>query len=93
LFPVHFRGQSRTPLHDQDLQERKNMISFNFYCEFDGRSNAVEMVKTLLQSCWSMWPNYESVVEVCESFNGFVVCCIQCYFLNVFHKYVSDHRR
>jgi hypothetical protein len=34
-FPVHFHGQFRTPLHDQGVQERKTVISFNFHCEFD----------------------------------------------------------
>jgi hypothetical protein len=72
-FPVHFHGQFRTPLHDQNIQEQKGVISFNFHCEFDGRSNAVEMVKKLLQSCWSMWPNHESG-NVSEPFRGFVIC-------------------
>jgi hypothetical protein len=30
---VHFRGPFRTPLHDQDVQEWKSIISFNFHCE------------------------------------------------------------
>jgi hypothetical protein len=30
-FPVHSRGQFRTPLHDQDVQERKGVINFNFH--------------------------------------------------------------
>jgi hypothetical protein len=33
--PVHFRGQFRTSLHDQDRQERKSVISLNSHCEFD----------------------------------------------------------
>jgi hypothetical protein len=33
-----------------------------------------------------MWSNYKSVVNVSEPFSGFVVCCIQCHFLKVFHK-------
>jgi hypothetical protein len=47
-FPVHFCGQFWTPVHDQSVQEWKGIISFNFHCEFDGRSNTVEMVKKLL---------------------------------------------
>jgi hypothetical protein len=47
-FPVHFHGQFWTPLHNQNIQEWKSIISFNFHCEFDGRPNAVEMVKKLL---------------------------------------------
>jgi hypothetical protein len=42
--------------------KRKNIINFHIYCEFDGWSEAVEEVKKLLQSCWSMWPNHESVI-------------------------------
>jgi hypothetical protein len=26
-FPVNFRGEFRTPLHDQDIQERKSIIN------------------------------------------------------------------
>jgi hypothetical protein len=44
-FPVQFRCQFRTPLHDQDVQEWKGIIRFNFHCEFYGRFNAVEVVK------------------------------------------------
>jgi hypothetical protein len=33
-----------------------------------------------------MLPNPESVVDLSEPFSGFVVCCIQCYSLEVFHK-------
>jgi hypothetical protein len=47
-FPVHFRGEFRLPLRNHNLQERKGIISFNFYCEFNGRPHAVEMVKKLL---------------------------------------------
>jgi hypothetical protein len=46
--PEHFRGQFRTPLHNQNLQEWKGNISLNFLSEFDGRPNGVEMVKKLL---------------------------------------------
>jgi hypothetical protein len=60
MFPVHFHGQFTTPLHDQDGQEQKSIISFNFHCE---------VVKKLLQSCWSMWPNHESVINVSEPFS------------------------
>jgi hypothetical protein len=67
-------------LHDQNIQEQKGIISFNFHCELDGRSDAVEM-KKLLQSCWSMWPNHKSVVDVSEPLSGFVVCGIKCYLL------------
>jgi hypothetical protein len=41
----------------------------------------------------SMWPYDECVITVSESFSGFAVCCVQCYFLKVFHKYITDHRR
>jgi hypothetical protein len=82
-FPVHFRGQFRIPLHDQDAQERTGILSFNFHSEFDGRPYSVEMVKKLLEPYWSMWPNHECVVDVFESFSGFVVCCVQCYFLKL----------
>jgi hypothetical protein len=34
-FPVQFRGQFRTPLHAQNVQERKGIISVNFRCEFE----------------------------------------------------------
>jgi hypothetical protein len=40
---------SMTPLHDRNIQEWIGIVSFNFHCEFDGRSNTVEMVKKLLQ--------------------------------------------
>jgi hypothetical protein len=53
-FPVHFNGQVRTSLHDQDVKGQKSIISFNFCCEFDDRSKAVEVVKKLLQYCWPM---------------------------------------
>jgi hypothetical protein len=67
-FPVHFHGQIWTPLHDQNIQEQKGIISFNFSCEFGGRSNAVEMAKKLLLSCWSIWPNHENVIHISEPF-------------------------
>jgi hypothetical protein len=54
----------------------KSIISFNFHCEFNGRSNAVEVMKKLLQSFWSMRPNQESAADVSEPFSGFVVSCI-----------------
>jgi hypothetical protein len=92
-FPVIFLCQFRTFLHDQDVQEWKSIISFNFHCEFDGRSKGVEVVKKLLQSCWSMWSNHESIIDISGPFCGFVACCIQCHFLKVFHKYITDHRR
>jgi hypothetical protein len=44
-FSVHFCGQFRALLHDQDIQEWNCIISFNFHCEFDGRSETVQMVK------------------------------------------------
>jgi hypothetical protein len=72
----HFHGHFRIPLLEQDVQEVKDIISFNFHCEFDGMSNVVEIEK-LLQSCWSMWPNYQSIIDVSETFSGFAVCCKQ----------------
>jgi hypothetical protein len=39
-FLVHFCGQF---MSDQNVLEWKGVISFNFHCEFDGRSNAVEI--------------------------------------------------
>jgi hypothetical protein len=74
-FQRHFRGQLKTPLHDQDIEDRKNNIKFHFYCEFDGSSKAVEVVKKLLQSCWPVWPIHRIVVDVSEPFRGLVVCC------------------
>jgi hypothetical protein len=72
-FPIDSCGQFGTPLHDQDIQEQKGIIGFNFHSEFDGRSKAVEMVKKLLQSCWTMWPNHKGVVNISEPFHGFEV--------------------
>jgi hypothetical protein len=46
--PVHFHAQFWTSLRNQNVLEWKGIISFNFHCEFDGRPNAVEMVKKLL---------------------------------------------
>jgi hypothetical protein len=46
--PVHFRGQFWTPLHNQNVQQWTGIIGSNFYCEFDGSPNAVEMVTKLL---------------------------------------------
>jgi hypothetical protein len=39
-----------------------------------------------------MQPNHESSVDVCvsESFSGFIFCCIQCYFLKEFYKYITN---
>jgi hypothetical protein len=48
-FLVHFRGQFWAPLHDQVVQERKGIISFNFHCEFDGISNAPVVSNTLME--------------------------------------------
>jgi hypothetical protein len=87
-FPAHFLGQFRTPRHDQDIQKRKIVISLNFQCEYDGRSEAVDVVKKLLKSFWFIWPNHENV-DVAEPFIGFVVCCIQRYFFKVFHKCIT----
>jgi hypothetical protein len=50
-FSVHFHGKFWTPLQEQNVQQQKDIINFYFHCEFDGRSNAIEMVKELLQSC------------------------------------------
>jgi hypothetical protein len=36
-FLIHFHGKFKTPLHDQNVQQQKVIISFNFYCEFDRR--------------------------------------------------------
>jgi hypothetical protein len=74
-FLVHFRGQFWTSLHDQNVKEWKGIISFNFHCECEGRPNAVEMTKKLLQSCSSMWSNHEKV-NISEPFSRLVVCCI-----------------
>jgi hypothetical protein len=72
-FPDHFYGQFGTSLRALHVQGQKSIISFNLHYEFDGRSKAVEVVKTLLQSCWPMWQNHESV-DVSEPFSRFVVC-------------------
>jgi hypothetical protein len=45
---VHFRGQFWIPLHDQNAEEWKGIFSLNFRNEFDGRPDAVDMVKILL---------------------------------------------
>jgi hypothetical protein len=71
----------------------KSIISFHFHCEFYGRSEAVEVVKKMVQSCWTIWPNRIGVVDVSELFGGFVVSCIQCYLLEVFHEYITGYRR
>jgi hypothetical protein len=47
-FPVQFRGQLWTPLHDRNVQERKGIFSFNLHCEFNDRSKDVEVIKTFL---------------------------------------------
>jgi hypothetical protein len=65
-FTLHFHNQFMTHLHDQDIQEQKIIISFKFYSEFDGRAEAVEVAKKQLQSCWSKWPDHESVVNISE---------------------------
>jgi hypothetical protein len=49
-FLVHFHGKFGTLLHDQDIQEWKNITLLNFHCELDGRLKAVEVLKKLLQS-------------------------------------------
>jgi hypothetical protein len=49
--PVHFCGQIWTPLLNQDVQERKVIISLNIRSEFDGSPNAVKMVKKLNNPC------------------------------------------
>jgi hypothetical protein len=51
------------------------------------------VVKKLLQSFWPMWPNHETVVNISELTSRVVVCCVQCCFLKVFHKYTDDHSR
>jgi hypothetical protein len=86
-FPVHFRDQCRTPPHDQEVQELRSIISFNFHCVFHGRSNGLEVKKKLEQSCWTMWPTHESVVDISEPFSRFMVICNQCYFLSVSQIY------
>jgi hypothetical protein len=43
-FPVHFDGQFRTSLHNQNIQEKKGIINFHFHCEFDGEIAAVLLV-------------------------------------------------
>jgi hypothetical protein len=53
-FPVHFRAQYWTPFHDQNIQERKDIIGFNFRYEIYDRFNPVDIMKKLLQSYWSM---------------------------------------
>jgi hypothetical protein len=52
-FKIKING-SFYPLLDQNIQEEKDIIGFNFRFETDDRSNAVDVMKKLLQSCWSM---------------------------------------
>jgi hypothetical protein len=47
-FLVHLCGQFWTPIHDQNFKGWKGIIGFNFHYEFDGSSNAAEMMKKLL---------------------------------------------
>jgi hypothetical protein len=70
MFPVHFRGQFRAPLHNQDVQEWKSIISLNFHCECDGMSNAAKVVKKIAVTLLA-YPNHESVVDVSEPFSEF----------------------
>jgi hypothetical protein len=93
ILPVHFRGQFWTTLHNRNIQEWTGIISFNFHCEFYGRPKAVEMVKTLVYPCWSMWSYHECVVDISEIFIGIVVGCVESYFLKVLYEYITDHRR
>jgi hypothetical protein len=90
-FLVYFRGQFRSPLHDQNTQEWKGIISFNSIVNLMVDLTLFRVWRNL-QSCWSMWPNHDSV-NICEPLTGFVICCTQCYFLKVYHKYIPDHQR
>jgi hypothetical protein len=60
--PIQFPDQFRIPLDDQDVQEWKNVISFNVRCEFDGCWGGGEMSAILLvhvakpRKCyWRIW--------------------------------------
>lgn len=65
-----------TPLNDQDIQGQKSIIIFHFHCELGGRPKAVEVPKKLLQSCWSMGPKHEHVINNSQPFSGIVVSCV-----------------
>lgn len=75
-FPVDLRGQFTTLLHDQIIQDGRVSVASTSILNLMIGSKAIEMAKELLQSCWSMWPYYESAVGVSKSFSGFGVCCI-----------------
>jgi hypothetical protein len=65
-FRYTFFGQFRTPLHDEEAwrtEELKSIINLNFRYEFIGGSKAVEMMKKLLQSSWSIWPNKNRTID------------------------------
>jgi hypothetical protein len=85
---VYFCGQTQDP--PWYIKKRMSMISFNFHGAFYGRSKALEVVKKLLQPCWSMWPNHGSVVAVSDPFGGFVVYYILCCFPKEFIKHITD---
>jgi hypothetical protein len=48
-FPVNFCSQFMTPLQDEVIRKWTSII--HFQCEFHDRSNTVEVVVKLLQSC------------------------------------------
>jgi hypothetical protein len=74
-FPVHFLANFGHLFMIKMSRNGRGLLIFNFHLELDDRPKAVEVVKKLLQSCWSMRPNHESFVDISEHFSGFVVSC------------------
>jgi hypothetical protein len=73
-FPVYFRGQFKAPLHNK-TSKKEEYHNFHIYPEFYGRSEAAEEVKKLLHSCWSMWPNHDSVMYRKPNHTGRYLYC------------------
>jgi hypothetical protein len=77
--PVHFRGQFWTPLHNQNVQERKGIISFNCILNL---MVGLSLLRCCRNCCNLAGPcGHAMEVSMCQPFSRFVVCCIQCYFL------------
>jgi hypothetical protein len=87
-FPVHFHGQFRTPLHDEDIKEWKSIIHFTSIV------NLMVGLRLLRwwRNCCNLAGTYGQTTKVSLAYLSHlaVVSCIQCYFLKVFCKYITD---
>lgn len=56
---------------NQHIEKWERLVGFNFHGEFDVFVLVIEVVKKGWESVFTMWPNYESVIDITEPDLGF----------------------